>query len=219
MLIDAYKDLVPTNNITKPKFMGFLDAILTPAIQLGALVETLGYAFDLGNAAGDQLDIIGELVGVSRLLPEKPSIGDRLMNDEEYLMCIRLKIAQNEWDGTNESAINAYKDAMGDRITVTYVDNQNMSVDIIVSGTTTTREAEVLFLSDSLLVPAGTRACATSSDPNLRAGIRLATNVSGELIYQSVKMVKNHTGSYTVETIQDLTVEQVQQMQVDWLQN
>jgi hypothetical protein len=81
--------------------------------------------FDLDQAAGDQLDIIGLWVGVGRRVktppigvyfsldivsvgfdqgvwqgPFDPSMGITLLDDDTYRLLIRAKIGANHWDGT-----------------------------------------------------------------------------------------------------------------------
>ena len=189
MLIDDYTDLIPSVNYTKPKYMEYLDAILTPAIDLGELVETMGYSFDIDNLAGDQMDIIGELVGVSRLLPVAPTVGDRSMDDDEYLMCIKMRIAQNEWDGTNGRAVELYKNVLGDTYNIYYIDNQDMSIDIMLGGTTNQREAEVLFLADVLLIPAGVKANAIITDEDASMSLKIGIGIGGQLEVVSANMI------------------------------
>lgn len=218
MLIDSYKNLVPTNNYNKPKYMGYLDAILSPIIHMGAIVETVGHAFDVQSARGEQLDIIGELVGISRLLPTPPTVGDRMMNDDEYLMCIMMKIAQNEWDGTNESAARLYNNVLGSRFNIYFTDNQNMSVDIIISGVNTVREGQILYLSNTLLVPAGVSYTVRFTDDKVNVSLKYAAGISGQLVDEPVNMI-TEPESYVVEDIEDMYVYNVERRTVDILQN
>ena len=198
---DEYKVLVSDYNSTKHKFygyydendeykIGFLDVILDPIIESGSLIETMGEAFDINNASGEQLDIIGEMVGISRLLPVVPTIGNREMDDDEYLMCIRMSIARNNWDGTNESAVRLYEDVLGSAFSIYYIDNQDMTVDINITGVSTIREAEVLFLTDVLLVPAGVAKNAVVIDSRADTSIKMSMGFSGEIVYENINIVQ-----------------------------
>ena len=161
---NKYLDLVPSGNSSKVKFMSVLRAVLQPAIEESSVIESLDDAFDLDNAAGDQLDVIGELVGASRLLPYSPvnplvvdgeRIYTRLMTDDEYKLAIRLKIARNEWDGTNESAQRIYRELLNGDSRITFTDNQDATVNIDVVGSLDLRQVEILNATGYLLVPAG----------------------------------------------------------------
>lgn len=164
MDINAYLLLVPSENSNKEKFMKLLESILQPVAEEGVAVESMGDAFDLDNAAGDQLDVIGELVGVSRLLPYAPSaplvvdnenVYTREMTDEEYKLAIRLKIARNEWDGINESARKIYDTLFSGDTKVTFTDNQDSTITVNIMGDFTVRQAEILNATGFLLIPAG----------------------------------------------------------------
>lgn len=198
---EEYKLLITEDHSTKHKFYGyyddedvyhegFMDIILDPIIESGCVVESMGASFDVNNAAGNQLDIIGEMVGVSRLLPVSPSVGNREMSDEEFLMCIRMGIAKNNWDGTNGSAVMHYNNVLGGDFSIYYVDNQDMTVDIVVSGATNIREAEILFLSDVLLVPAGVKKNAVIIDSKVNTGIKISMGFLGEVIYEEIDIVQ-----------------------------
>ena len=185
-----YLNLVPSDGSGKLKFMSFLDAILDHAIALGSTNESIGEAFDLSNAAGNQLDIIGDMVGVSRLLSYVPENGTREMDDDEYRLAIQLKIARNEWDGTNGGAIDIYSDIFGEDISVTYEDNQDMSVNVIIDGFFTTREAEILNATGTLLVPAGiTKTITTNGGTVDGYEIFTAAPVTGMEIFDKVTML------------------------------
>lgn len=146
------------------KFAGVLDSILTPVCEQGVVVDGLGTAFDIQNASGAQLDVIGELVGISRMLPYAPetplivdgeSVYTREMTDDEYRIMIRLKISRNEWDGTNEGAAKMYRDVFNDDVRINFVDNQDMTVTLNISGDFSTRQIEILNFVDSILIPSG----------------------------------------------------------------
>ena len=66
---NGYLNLIPYKQFTKQKYMDFLRSIIDPAMGLHGVLGSFQYVFDLDNAAGKQLDIIGDYVGVSRVLP------------------------------------------------------------------------------------------------------------------------------------------------------
>ena len=57
----AYLNLVTYRNSTKEKYMKFVDMILEYPISLGAVTDSFLFAFDLENAAGVNLDTIGDV--------------------------------------------------------------------------------------------------------------------------------------------------------------
>ena len=114
----------------KPDFAATIDASVTDLAELQAFLHVLFEAFDIETAVGVQLDVVGEWVGRSRVIPipVKPpwfTIGDRLrgigagylfqngisfgstnaiLDDETYRQLLFAKIAANQWDGTAEGA-------------------------------------------------------------------------------------------------------------------
>ena len=152
--ISNYENLVTYRHSLKPKYMAFVRLILSHLLALGATVDSILFAFDLDNAAGVNLDTIGEIVGMNRLLPYVPTSGTRILTDDEYRMLIRLKIARNAWDGRNERVQEIYRTVFP-TLAIEYTDNQDMTVTLTVKGGVYNREAEIMTLSGALLVPAG----------------------------------------------------------------
>ena len=167
MDVNEYLDMVPTENariIEAPeylsdnkyipsKFMRFMEAILNPVVDLQNAVSDYS-AYGAREAVGDQLDMVGAIVGVDRLLPYIPSSGEQKMPDSQYSLAIQLRIAQESWDGMNETAANIYQTVVGDIINVSYVDEMDctMTINTDVAG----QEIAQIFSSTSeFLVPAG----------------------------------------------------------------
>lgn len=65
---------LPTSQYQQaPKFMSLLSALLLPLVQAGVCASTMYYDFDLiSGAVGPQLDVIGQLIGVSRTVNIPP---------------------------------------------------------------------------------------------------------------------------------------------------
>ena len=152
---EEYASLITQFNYEKPKFNLLVRNILSPGVRNNSLAESFNMAFDVDNAVGAQLDVIGRLIGLGRLLDYVPSSGSREMDDDEYRLALKLTIAKNTWDGTLGSLKQIYRDALGENVTLVYNDNQDMTVGIEVYGSMTTRETEMLERSGLLLVPAG----------------------------------------------------------------
>lgn len=183
----SYESLVTYRNSTKPKYMDFLRLILEHPVGLAAATDSILYAFDIGNASGQNLDIIGDLVGIDRLLPFVPSVGSREMNDEEYRMMIRLKIARNSWDGRNEPILGIYKEVF-QNTNILYKDNQDMTISLTWVGTFDYRQAEILIASGLVLVPAGVGFNVTfiGGDTSMRMYVGVAQH--GEVIIDRVML-------------------------------
>lgn len=153
---EDYAYLLSQKNYEREKFNLFTRSLLQPGVSMSTMLECLSMVFDIDNAAGAQLDIIGSWVGVSRMLSYSPTTGDREMSDDELRMMIRLKIASNAWDGSNEDANRIYSRVLENAdIHITQEDNQDMSVDAVVYGDVTTRQAEIIRNTNALMIPVG----------------------------------------------------------------
>ena len=154
MDLTSYENLVTYRHLLKEKYMKFVRLLLEQPLGSASVTDSFLYAFNLFNARGVNLDVIGELVGVNRLLNFTPTVGTRLMNDDEYRMLIRLKIARNVWDGRNESIQEIY-DSIFPELNIKYIDNQDMTITITTTGNFRFREYEIFSVSGYLLIPAG----------------------------------------------------------------
>lgn len=124
-----YVALIPPLNANKPKFIATISATVAPFADLQTFFAQLPAAFDLDEAVGAQLDVDGEWIGRSRVIPvpienawfswgengrgwgqaywKGPSIsGDLLesLDDETYRRLLRAKVIANSGDGSIDSA-------------------------------------------------------------------------------------------------------------------
>lgn len=127
MILTDYSSLVTSQHNSKPKFMGMTANDTAPYTKMQEIINNIHTDYDLDFAIGNQLDIIGEWVGISRKI-ETPldiwfswdstvSLGwDNgawantysqtsaivSLPDEPYRFLIRAKILSNYFDGTLE---------------------------------------------------------------------------------------------------------------------
>lgn len=129
-----YLSLVSSQYQNSPKFLAWLQALLTPFIDAGVMAGLMVNAFDLDSAIGPQLDVIGQIVGANRTVGFQPSGGvSPRLNDLTYRMLIRAKIAQNRWNGQIRSLYTLWPTLFPGG-TITFIDNQDMTATIILSG-------------------------------------------------------------------------------------
>lgn len=116
-------------------FLSWLQGYLQKYDDVANVVATYEGEFDIDAARGVQLDTLGLIVGVGRLVPFQPTgIVSPLLDDDTYRILIKAQIARNHWDGR----INSLQDIWAQlfpsgRIIIN--DNQNMTATVIVSGT------------------------------------------------------------------------------------
>lgn len=168
--VNGYLDRVTPFWRGQPKFTAELVAILEPISDLQDMLAKLPQTFDLDDAVGVQLDAVGLWVGRSRNIPIPiPNIwfsfdsaprgfdlgiwrgpfdndsGITVLDDDTYRLFLRAKIAANNWDGTAETAPDAFNlifsKSPGSLIFV--LDNGNMSMTVGIAG----KIPSVLFLA------------------------------------------------------------------------
>ena len=187
MDINSYENLVTYRNSLKQKYMEFVRLVLEHPVGLAAATDSFLYAFDLDNAVGVNLDTLGALVGMDRLLPFVPTVGSRELNDSEYRLMIRLKIARNVWDGRNETISDVYQ-RLFPELNIQYIDNQDMTITVKASGSFNFRTAELLAASGLVLVPAGVGYNVVTYGGGTEFRLYVGTGQHGELIIDRIEI-------------------------------
>jgi hypothetical protein len=180
--VAPYLALVTSEHSDKPKFMTMLAMVVQPIADIQALIASLPAMFDLDLAVGPQLDILGQLIGVSRILREPlvgvyftlggtgPGFGvgtwkgpfdpdDFLttLPDDAYRLLLRAKVLNNKWDGTIPSAYAIWEALFeGTDFGILIQDYGNMHMAFALTGPTPDAVTLALFLGGYLNIkPAG----------------------------------------------------------------
>ncbi|ECJ2856888.1 DUF2612 domain-containing protein, partial [Salmonella enterica subsp. diarizonae] len=120
--MSKYTDLITNYHATKPKFVEHIDLVTRPLAETSAAINGLINAFDIDHATGIQLDILGQWIGLSRVVsqpisgvyfswdtdglgydqgvwqgPYDPDSGYTSLSDETYRIVLKTKIAINNW--------------------------------------------------------------------------------------------------------------------------
>jgi hypothetical protein len=160
MTIQDYLNLITSSWAQQPNFTAMISTDVSLPVQVQNLLTSMLSIFDLSlPPVGNQLDIIGQWVGISRNVNipisgvyfswngSDPSLGWNSgswqpsdaptqvtqLPDDAYLTLILAKIAANSWDGTTNGAY-AIWDALFPTYTILIQDNQNMSYDLAIIG-------------------------------------------------------------------------------------
>src|SRR4051794_22810470 len=67
--VDEYAQLITQFHVHRPKFNATIRSLTSAPVQAGITAEDLPRAFDLDEAIGVQLDVVGEWVGRTRFVP------------------------------------------------------------------------------------------------------------------------------------------------------
>lgn len=160
--MEYYKNLITSQHRNKPKFIDHLFAALEMVDNGTRLVNNLHEYFDIDNisenpyldyipgyifgystgkfiasANGKQLDLLGELIGVSRTVHFTPTDGSSpVLSDDNYRIVLLAKIAKNNWDGQIGSLKQIWENLFpGYLIIIT--DNQDMTMNVLLAGSFT----------------------------------------------------------------------------------
>lgn len=153
-----YINLIPSANQNQPNFIKTLSLDVSVQVRVQELLQSMIPLFNLDVAVGNQLDILGQWIGVSRVVNipvtgiyftwdgaysvgwdfgiwqgSLTPVDITILPDDAYLTLLRAKIAANHWDGTTTDAYKIW-DAIFPTITILIQDNQNMSYDLALVG-------------------------------------------------------------------------------------
>jgi hypothetical protein len=161
MEIQDYLDLVTSEYKNQPNFNAMLSFMVAVQAQVQKLMLAMQTTlFDLSTPpVGNQLDIIGQWVGISRTVnipiagvyfswdgtdasvgwnfgtwqPSTAPTTITTLPDDAYLNLILAKIAANNWDGTTTGAYAIWA-AVFPQFRILIQDNCNMTYDLAVIG-------------------------------------------------------------------------------------
>lgn len=133
MAVDKYLESITSEHRGKPKFEAWLCRTLTIVDHAYLFTKSIDSNFDLDNAIGIQLDILGESIGRERTLKFQPQNTNPVLNDEYYRLLLKAKVAMNNWDGKIPSIYDIW-DNMFDDLGLQIQDNQDMSFDAYITG-------------------------------------------------------------------------------------
>lgn len=162
MTVQQYLALITSAYANQPDFNGVVTINVSVASRVQDLLASMIPKFDLDTPpVGDQLDIIGKWVGVSREVsipisgtgvyftwdsadtsigwdygtwqPSSLPADVTTLPDDAYWNLIKGKIAANQWDGTTDGAYAIWNSLFPD-FTILIQDYQNMSYAVGIVG-------------------------------------------------------------------------------------
>lgn len=156
--ITDYLDNIESQHRTKTRFIETLRTILAMIDHGTEVAEEMPLDFYVQNAVGTQLDILGEIIGADRRFPPVSVPGyPETLNDDLFRYVLLAKIVQNSWDGTNENFKEIWDATMSGKMEASYYDNQDMSMDVKITGPTEPLMVELLLHGYILPKPLGVR--------------------------------------------------------------
>lgn len=179
---DPYTSRITSEHNQKPKFMTTVQNVVQSFADNIAVMNTMPGLFDLDVAVGNQEDIIGQWIGVTRSVAvpltgvyftlDDPSLGFDsgtwfsafnpitgivTLNDEAYRTLLRARVANNQWDGTIPGAYDVWNAAFeGTGIGILIQDLGTMHMIMALTGPVPDAVTLALFTGGYLSVdPAG----------------------------------------------------------------
>lgn len=157
VLLDGYRRLLTSEYKTKPKLTSWLLWLLSEGLTHASVLQEVLEAFDLDLATGKQLDVIGRITGVSRLLSFYPADGSSpVMDDDTYRLVIKARIIQNYWKGNLDELYEAWAVLFPD-IILQIQDMQDMTFNVVIVGEFTTLMRELITNGYIVPKPEGVR--------------------------------------------------------------
>lgn len=177
-----YTSLITSEHQSAPRFMAMVSVLAQWAVDRRNLLASIPALYDIDTAIGQQLDRVGEWVGISRnfslpltgvyfsldttglgfdqgtwLGPFDPTTGLVSLPDYQYRILLYATIAANNWDGTVPSAYDAWNTIFAPLgYSILIADNQDMTMNVVLVGPSPDAVTLALFTGGYLnLRPAG----------------------------------------------------------------
>jgi len=158
--VTEYTQLITPEHADKPKFSAMVAAVAGAFVSSQNFLNSMPSAFDLDEAVGAQLDILGLWIGVSRRIKvpvsnvyfswDTAGVGWEqgvwlqstdatstisVLDDDTYRLVLRAKIGANNWDGTIITAAPILSEIFEDSGTYVQIrDNGDMSFTAYILG-------------------------------------------------------------------------------------
>lgn len=175
--IQRYLDDIESQHASKPKYMAHVTALLEKVDAVTRVVKDMSKAFNVREAVGAQLDVDGGIVGVDRRFPPVSIPGiPPMLDDDTFRKVILARIVQNQWDGTNERFKEMWDATVGGELDAIYRDNQDMSMDIHITGYTEPTMIEMILRGFIIPKPGGVGLNVELTDETIMEGDALAAD-------------------------------------------
>lgn len=150
-----YLQLVTSEYQISTNMLAWLKANLQPYQDGLACLYAFAVAFDLDTAVGPQLDILGSIIGESRIVSFQPSNGvSPVLDDTTYRLLLYAARFRNHWDGRLVSILGMWRTLFPGG-TLMMQDNQDMSVSVYVAGAFTSILKDLILNGYILPTPQG----------------------------------------------------------------
>jgi hypothetical protein len=132
-----YLNLLTSEYKLAPKLQKWMTVVLNVFQDINICLASFVTAFNINYAVGEQLDLLGVIVGVNRTVRFQPSNNvSPVLDDATYRVVLLAKIAHNHWNGRINSLYSIWQTLFPGGELIIH-DNQNMTATIFLTGTFT----------------------------------------------------------------------------------
>jgi len=177
--VGQYTQLITSEHNQAPNFTLMVAATVQPLVDGQNLAATFQQLYDLDLAVGEQLDVVGQWIGITRFVttpitgvffswdtvnlgwdqgnwqgPLSPGNQVVALTDDQYRLLLRAKIAINQWDGTIPGIYAIWTQIFAlTQVTLLIQDNQDMSMTIILLTSATVDPVVLALITGGYIVP------------------------------------------------------------------
>lgn len=153
-----YINLLIKQYHNKEKAKGTIETLTeSECLSYNNIISKLNASFNIETATGEQLDILGQIIGRSRMFEGIEFEGTNTPNsldDETYRTLLKMQIINNFMTKSIANITQATFDFLGDK--VIFINNTNMTIDYILIGSPDNNLIKVVEFDKSVLpAPAG----------------------------------------------------------------
>lgn len=153
-----YINLLIKQYHNKSKAKGTIETLTeSECLSYNNIISKLNSSFNIETATGKQLDLIGKIIGRSRIFEGIEFEGTDTPNsldDETYRTLLKMQIINNFMSKSIESITQATFDFLGNK--VIFINNTNMTINYILIGNSESNLIKVVEFDKSILpAPAG----------------------------------------------------------------
>lgn len=154
--LQNYLGRIESQHKVRTRYMAHVKTLLEMIEGAYDVIHDAPDKFNLADAVGKQLDVIGGRLGVSRYvdIPGSSYYGYEL-DDEEYRAYLYARIFRNHWDGTDNTFQVVWDNTLGRIVDANYIDNQNMTATISIGGNAPDVIMAMILAGELIPKPAG----------------------------------------------------------------
>lgn len=127
-------ELIPSPNSLQPLFTAWVSTFIQLGVDIQTVLNSMPADFSIDDAVGNQLDVLGQILGVSRQVDFDPGGGaTSILTDDYYRVALKARIILNQWKGTKDEIYDFWAIYLPE-YPVLILDNQDMSMSVLVIG-------------------------------------------------------------------------------------